>query len=361
MTPVDRTETAARTLESLSTAVLLFDEDLTLRYINPAAETLLEESARRVVGLDMSQLLPDNELLAERMAGALRHNHPFSDREMPIVLAHGRRTVVCCMVTPVADPGRAIELVMEMVPVDRHLRIAREEQLLTQNNATRSLIRGIAHEVKNPLGGLRGAAQLLELEIVDPELKEYTRIIMGEADRLRNLLDRMLGPSLPTGTSEVNVHEALSRVQHLVTAEMPAGITLKSDYDPSLPLVRWNLDQLIQTLLNLVRNAAQALAESGNIVLRTRSFRHFSIGDVAHRLVIRIEVIDDGPGVPADLIDSIFLPMVTGRAEGSGLGLSIAQTLVQRCGGLIECVSEPGNTNFSIYLPIAGSDPDSKD
>jgi two-component system nitrogen regulation sensor histidine kinase GlnL len=346
---------AMRTLEGLSTSVLLFDDELVLHHINPAAEMLLQESARRALGLDVEQLLPGNELLFERMSGALLRNHPISDREMPIRLPAGSRTIVCCMITPVVVPGGSTELIVEMVPVDRHLRIAREEQLLTQNNATRSLFRGIAHEIKNPLGGLRGAAQLLELELDAPDLKVYTHIIMGEADRLRNLLDRMLGPSLPADSSEVNVHEALSRVQYLVEAEMPVGIVLKTDYDPSLPAIHWNLDQLIQALLNLVRNAAQALGETGTITLRTRSFRQFNIGDVAHRLVIRIEVIDNGPGVPPDLLESIFLPMVTGRAEGSGLGLSIAQTLVQRSGGLIECISEPGNTNFSVYLPIADS------
>jgi len=346
-----------RTLESLSTSVLLFDHQLVLRYLNPAAEQLLQESIGRVSGLSLERILPNNPALSKRMHTSRNDNHPFSDREMPLQLPNGQRIVVCCMMTPVQESDHPTELLVEMVPVDRHLRIAREKRLLAQNDATQSLIRGLAHEVKNPLGGLRGAAQLLEQELDDPELREYTNIIIGEADRLRNLLDRLLGPALPTTISEINVHEALSRVQHLVAAEMPDGITLVSDYDPSLPLIHWNLDQLIQTLLNLVRNAAQALGDHGNITLRTRSFRHFNIGEVQHRLVIRIEVIDDGPGVPAELAGSLFLPMVTGRAEGSGLGLSIAQTLVQRHGGLIECTSEPGNTNFSIFLPIpnAGS------
>jgi len=339
-------------LESLGTSVLLFDDALVLRYLNPAAEQLLQESIRHVVGMPIAQLLPENHEFVSRVELAAAQGHPFSDREMRLCLSAGRRIVVCCMVTIAQEAGSAAEIVMEMVSVDRHLRIAGEERLLAQNNATRALIRGIAHEVKNPLGGLRGAAQLLEQELDDAELQEYTNIIIGEADRLRALLDRMLGPSLPTAISEVNVHEALDRVYHLVAVEMPEGITLKSDYDPSLPLIEWNLDQLIQTLLNLVRNAAQSLGDSGTITLRTRSFRHFNIGDVQHRLVIRIEVIDDGPGVPAELSSSLFLPMVTGRAEGSGLGLSIAQTLVQRHGGLIECSSEPGNTNFSVYLPI---------
>lgn len=341
-----------RTLENLSTSVLLFDHKLVLQYLNPAAETLLQESIGRATGTPLTQLLPHNEILIKRMRDALADNHPFSDREMPLQLPGGRRSTVCCMVTPTLLPGDHAELVVEMVPVERHLRIAREERLLTQNNATRSLLRGLAHEVKNPLGGLRGAAQLLEQELDDPGLTEYTKIIIGEADRLRNLLDRMLGPALPTSISAINVHEALVRVQQLVETELPDGVTLRTDYDPSLPTVQWNLDQLIQTLLNLVRNAFQAVGEQGSITLRTRSFRHFSIGDVKHRLVLRIEVIDDGPGVPEELAGSLFLPMVTGRAEGTGLGLSIAQTLVQRHGGLIECNSEPGNTNFSIYLPI---------
>lgn len=347
-----------RTLENLSTSVLLFDQQLVLQYLNPAAEALLEESIGHATGTPLEQLLPGNPTLVKRMRATLADNHPFSDREMPLALPGGRRTTVCCMVTPTLRPDRSPELVIEMVPVDRHIRIVREERLLTQNNATRSLLRGLAHEVKNPLGGLRGAAQLLEQELDNPELQEYTNIIIGEADRLRNLLDRMLGPALPTAISEINIHEALVRVQQLVAAELPDGVALQADYDPSLPGIQWNLDQLIQTLLNLVRNAAQAVGEQGTITLRTRSFRHFSIGEIRHRLVIRIEVIDDGPGIPPELTNSLFLPMVTGRAEGSGLGLSIAQTLVQRHGGLIECTSEPGNTNFSVYLPIPDARPD---
>ena len=348
----NRDQQLTRTLENLSTSVLLFDQQLVLQYLNPAAEILLEESIGRATGTPLEQLLPHNDAMLERMHAALTDNHPFSDREMPLELSGGRRTTVCCMVTPTLLPGGHAELVIELVPVERHLRIAREERLLTQNNATRALLRGLAHEVKNPLGGLRGAAQLLEQELDDPGLREYTNIIIGEADRLRNLLDRMLGPALPTSIAAVNIHEALARVQHLVAAEIPDGVTLQTDYDPSLPTIQWNLDQLIQSLLNLVRNAAQAVGEQGSITLRTRSFRHFSIGEVRHRLVIRIEIIDDGPGVPKELAGSLFLPMVTGRAEGTGLGLSIAQTLVQRHGGLIECNSEPGNTNFSIFLPI---------
>ena len=347
---------ALRTLENLSTAVLLFDDQLLLRELNPAAEHLLQESRQQAIGDGVRDLFPGDTLLADRLRRALDSNHPFSDREMALALPRGRRSVVCCMVTPVVVPGQPSELVVELVPVDRHLRIAREERLLTQNNAAQALLRGLAHEVRNPLGGLRGAAQLLEQELDDEGLKEYTGIIIGEADRLRNLLDRMLAPSRPVPTEAVNVHQALARVKHLVEAEVPPGIGLHTDYDPSLPTVEWNLEQLIQALLNLVRNAAQALGDHGNITLRTRSFLHFNVGNRRHRLVIRIQVIDDGPGIPEDMLPNIFLPMVTGRAEGTGLGLSISQTLVQRNGGLIECNSEPGHTDFSVYLPISNAD-----
>jgi two-component system nitrogen regulation sensor histidine kinase GlnL len=245
---------------------------------------------------------------------------------------------------------------VELLQVDRHLRIAREENLIAQQSTARALVRGLAHEIKNPLGGLRGAAQLLERELPDESLTEYTRIIIDEADRLQLLVDRMLGPNSLPNKRELNVHEVLERVRALVQGELPAAIRIQRDYDPSIPPLQADRDLLIQAVLNIVRNAVQALGESGVITLRTRTQRQFTIGSRRHRLVARLEIVDNGPGIPPELIEQIFYPMVTGRSDGTGLGLSIAQSLVNQHGGLIECASRPGETVFTLLLPLESKD-----
>ncbi|CAK0778520.1 sensory histidine kinase NtrB [Gammaproteobacteria bacterium] len=346
---------APRALDNLSTAVLLFDDQLRLRYLNPAAEMLLAMSKRQALGLPLEDLLPHNRSFCLRLGEVLETGHPFTEREMAVVLSGARSVTVYCMVTPILDGGMSRELLVELVRVDRHLRVLREGALLTQNTATRALVRGLAHEIKNPLGGLRGAAQLLERELSDESLKEYTRIIIGEADRLQDLLNRMLGPNTLPRKRAINIHEVLERVHTLVEAEVSRSIRLHVDYDPSIPLVIADPDQLIQALLNLVRNAAQALEERGNITLRTRIRRQFTIAGQRHRLVLQVDVVDDGPGIPEELVPYIFLPMVTGRAEGVGLGLPIAQSLINQNGGLIECTSQPGETIFSLLLPLSNN------
>jgi len=243
--------------------------------------------------------------------------------------------------------------------VDWRLRINREEHILAQHHTTRALVRNLAHEIKNPLGGLRGAAQLLERELPDPALREYTRIIIGEADRLRGLVDRMLGPNQPRAYDEVSIHEILERVCGLVEAEANSGIRIERDYDPSIPPVWGDADRLIQAVLNVVRNAVQVLDRRGIITLRTRVQRQYTIGSKRHKLVARLDVIDDGPGIPSEWQEQIFYPMISGRPNGTGLGLSIAQNIVNQAqnivnqhGGLIECVSRPGETVFTLLLPL---------
>ena len=254
--------------------------------------------------------------------------------------------------TPLHVNGQLNEILIELQQVDRHLRITKEEQLLAQQNTSRMLVRGLAHEIKNPLGGLRGAAQLLDIELKDPELKEYTQIIIAESDRLQDLMDKMLGPNKPAQKSLLNIHEVLERVRQLVIVEASKCIELQTDYDPSIPDLYADKNQLIQALLNIVRNAVQAIQKEGKILIKTRISRHMTIGRKRYKLAIRIDVIDSGPGIKPELMDQIFYPMITSRAEGTGLGLSIAQSLINQHNGLIECESEPGNTVFSIYLPL---------
>jgi two-component system nitrogen regulation sensor histidine kinase GlnL len=340
-------------LDNLNTAVLLFDDDLRLIYINPAGEVLFDVSARHIIGQRACNLVPcPGQDVEERLRSALVTRHPFTERELNISLSDGRAIRVNCTVLPLHHFDARDEVLVELHQVDQQLRITREEQLLTQHQATQALLRGLAHEIKNPLGGLRGAAQLLEAELPDPGLREYTRIIIDEADRLQTLMNRMLGPNRLPQPRSVNIHYVLEHVRGLLQAESPNGPSIRRDYDPSLPEIRADQDRLIQAMLNISRNAVAAAGPGGILILRTRALRQFTIGNKRHRLVLRVEVEDNGPGVPQELRDRIFFPMVSGHPGGTGLGLPIAQELINQHGGLIECDTRPGQTVFRIYLPL---------
>jgi two-component system nitrogen regulation sensor histidine kinase GlnL len=333
-------------LEALNTAIVLLNASLQLIYLNPAAENLFEVSRRQVLGQYWPQIMQADVTLIERLSDSTKALEPFTERELELHTASDQRMTVDCTVTPYGNG----ELLLEIVRVDRHLRIAHEEYLFAQQHAARALMRGMAHEIKNPLGGLRGAAQLLESELEQDELKEYTQVIIHEADRLRNLVDRMLGPNNVPQNRQINIHQVLEHVRSLVDAEHYPGLVLKREFDPSIPELTADSELLVQAVLNLVRNAAQAGAET--IILRSRVQRQFTIGHTRYKLAIRIDVIDDGPGIPLDMQSKIFYPMVTGRADGTGLGLPIAQSLINQHSGIIEFTSEPGNTIFTIFLPL---------
>ena len=344
-----------RILDNLTTAILLFDDALRIDYINPAGEILFEVSAKHVVRQPLADLLVGETGIVDSLRRSLASGHPYTERELELHLPNNRTITVDMTVTPLYEHTGHKELLLELLRVDRHLRIAREESLIAQNNNTRLLMRGMAHEINNPLGGLRGAAQLLEAELDDGALREYTRVIIGEADRLQSLLARMLGPNAPLARRRLNIHEVVERVRTLIQAEAPHGVTIVRDYDPSIPELSGDADQLIQAVLNITRNALQAVDGKGRITLQTRTQRRFTIGPRMHKLVVKINVIDNGPGVPAEMRENIFYPMVTSRAEGTGLGLPIAQSIVNQHGGLIECSSRPGETLFSIILPLEDS------
>ncbi len=341
-----------RILENLHSAVLLLDSKLHLRFINPAGEMLFAVSAQRFLGHPVNNVLFDADVTLA-LEQVLQTGSPFTERELVLNLGFRHKVTVDLTAIPLYEgSGGQTELLVEMKQVDRQLRITREEGLLAQSNATRALVRGLAHEIKNPLGGLRGAAQLLERELHNEELKEYTNIIISEADRLQSLMNRMLGPSTMPRKRMVNLHEAVERVRQVVGVEISDHIRLTRDYDPSIPDLYADVDQLIQAVMNLVRNAAQALGEEGEIILRTRTLRQYTIGTELHKLVARMDVIDNGPGIPEEMRENLFLPMVTGRADGTGLGLPIAQSLINANGGLIEWESRPGQTTFTVLLPI---------
>lgn len=341
-------------LEGQSTAVLWLDADLCVRYANPAAKSLLQLGSRPYAVDSLAQQLPGNEAFFGILARAASTREIVTLRELDLEvgLAGGRRTIVVdCTVTAVAERAGEVELLIELAALDRHLRISREMLLTDQRHLNRRFARHLAHEIKNPLGSIRGAAQLLERKLKEPALMEYTRLVVSEADRLASLVDSLLGPWQPVERHWLNVHEIVEHVVRLSQAA-GSGIAVARDYDPSLPELLLNRDQIIQALLNLAKNAGEAAGANGRLIFRTRVLRQFTLEGQRHRLAACIEVEDNGPGIPAELQPYLFAPLVSRKPQGSGLGLSIAQELVSRNGGLIEYQSKPGRTVFSVILPV---------
>ena len=339
-------------LENLHTSVLLFDEQMLILYVNHAAEMLFAMSARAMVGRQVEEIMQcESRETIDQLRNVFETGNPYTGREIGIRTPSQRLTVDCTVV-PLDEPDAPRALLVELQQIDRQIRITQEEQLISQQQASQELVRGLAHEIKNPLGGIRGAAQLLELELNEDDLKEYTRVIMKEADRLRNLVNRLLGPNQLPKVEELNIHEVLERVRQLLRVEYGDNLNLHFDYDPSIPPIMGDADQLIQAILNIAANAARELGEDGELTLRTRVLRQFTIGSRRYKHVAEIDIEDNGPGIPPELRETLFLPMVSGSADGAGLGLSIAQSMVARHGGLIEFESEPGRTVFMVYLPV---------
>ncbi len=350
--PMIQTELHQRILDGLSAAVLLLDDKLKLLYANPSAEMLFGMSQRYLQGTPLHELIISCEPINDLIEESISTHHPFSKHEQAVELINGKEAMVDFTVNPLQSAFGEIQILLEVTPIDRLLRISRDDNLVSQQAATQDLLRGLAHEIKNPLGGLRGAAQLLERELNSEEQKEYTRVIIDEADRLQKLVNRLLGPSGMLKATQVNLHQIIEYVRNIVLRNNKTKIKIQRDYDPSIPEIQGDPDLLIQAVLNIVNNAYEALGDSGHIVIRTRVLRKFTIGQKQARLAVKIDVIDDGPGVPEEIKEKIFFPMVTGRAEGTGLGLSITQRLIHQHGGLVECESHPGQTIFSIILPI---------
>ena len=349
------TSPAAQLIDALSTAMLFIDADYRILHINTAAESMLGTSRKKATDKNLFEVFPCCQQIKEQLGKAAGSNLSYTERDMEVMLTSDQKITLDCVITPVLDEQLQTEyLIIELTQVDRRLRISREDHLLSQGEGTRGLLRGVAHEIKNPLGGIRGAAQLLASELPESQYTEYTDVITHEVDRLQNLVDRMLGPRQIPNFQELNVHEVLEKVRRLITTEPGQSAHIICDYDPSLPLLSADSDMLQQAFLNLVQNALQAIQQQTDqtVLLRTRSERQFTIGHQTHRLVLKIDVIDNGPGIPRELQETIFLPMVSSKAEGTGLGLSIAQSLIQHHGGLIEFESRAGHTCFTIYLPV---------
>lgn len=398
-------------LDLLATAIMLVDDRLTVRYANPAAENLFELSSKALVGQTIADIFTDARVLGGAIEYALANNCSYTEHDLELDAAGRNRLHLSCTVSPVemesrregrrgravapapttgrsadVSQGRADSLVvqppvcgeravapapatgrsadvsqglllpllllLEFRPIEQQLRIAREERLLDQSQANRELIRNLAHEIKNPLGGIRGAAQLLDRELDRPNLHEYTQVIMKEADRLQSLMDRLLTPHRLPRPALLNIHEVLERVRSLILAEYPQGVTIQRDYDTSLPLLQGDKEQLIQVVLNIVRNAAQAMSGKGRITLKTRVARQATLARRRYKHALELQISDTGPGIAEELRERIFYPLVSGREGGSGLGLTLAQTFVAQHHGVISFETQPGNTTFTLLLPI---------
>ena len=338
---------------ALATGIVVLDADLCVVYANVAAQDLLAVSVNQARGKPFLSLVLEADSLSPLMRRALDTGETLSEREMPVMTGPlGREArVIDFTMTPLDSEFERKYLLLEISDATQRQRITRENELMARLDSSRQMVRQLAHEIKNPLGGLRGAAQLLERELHE-HLREYTGIIISEADRLTALVDSMIGPARVPQKALINIHEICEHVYRLLRSEARGGVLVERDYDPSLPNAEVDANQIIQALLNIARNALLAVGERGRIVIRTRIAANVNIGTTRHKLAASLLVEDNGPGVPPELADTIFFPLVTGRANGTGLGLAVSQDLVTRHGGLIEFESKPGRTIFTILLPL---------
>jgi two-component system nitrogen regulation sensor histidine kinase GlnL len=345
-----------QSLDLLATMVAVVSGDGTVLFANSALEDALGSSRRTIQGSSFPNCFTQPQVLSNALEGAA--GNEFAALRYDAWLARQNQAEPVPVHVILAQTERSGEFIVEMLPLEAHAKQDREERLLDQAQANKELIRNLAHEIKNPLGGIRGAAQLLEMEIESRDLREYTQVIIHEADRLQTLVDRLLAPHRrPHVVGEVNIHEVCERVRSVILAEFPKGLEVVREYDVSIPEFRGDREQLIQAVLNIAHNACQALAEriaagDARLMFRTRIARQVTFGKQRYRLALELHVIDNGPGVPDSIRDRIFYPLVSGRADGSGLGLTLAQTFVQQHHGLIECDSVPGRTDFKILIPL---------
>ncbi|QSX29909.1 nitrogen regulation protein NR(II) [Shewanella cyperi] len=337
-------------LNHLVTAVLVIDSDLRPCFANAAAEQLLGAGSHRLTEHPLTEHLLSLDVERRLLEDAVRQGQGLTVNTASLVTLDGQQHTVDLTLVPLEQQQLSL---LELRQVDQQRRIHQQLSQDAQQQAAQFLVRNLAHEIKNPLGGLRGAAQLLARELEEPALKEFTALIIEQADRLRSLVDKLLGPQRPTQHSPHNIHQVVQKVLKLVEVTLPRNIRLKRDYDPSIPDINMDPDQLQQALLNIVQNAVQALEErGGEIIIKSRTQHQVTIGTQRFKLVAELSVIDNGPGIPPELMDTLFYPMVTGREQGSGLGLSIAHNIARLHGGRIDCHSAPGHTEFVITLPI---------
>jgi len=336
--------------DNMVTSIVVVDQSFIVKANNLAAEQLFELGAKRMQGSHFASLYKNLSSDITLLQQALETNQGFTDNLATLVCHDLRSITVDVCVTPTLYHDQP-HLLLELRQVDQQQRISTEIQQLTQQQLAKDLVKGLAHEIKNPLGGLRGAAQLLHRQL-DQENQEYTQMIIEQADRLNNLVERLLGPNKHQQHSLHNIHKILETIIKLISFELPESITIERDYDPSIPDVSLDAEQIQQALLNIIQNAIQALKKKGKIKIVTRVSNQVTINGQRYRLALDIKIIDNGPGIPDELRNTLFYPMVTGRAEGTGLGLSITQTLIQQHKGRVDFSSTPGHTEFHVTIPV---------
>jgi two-component system nitrogen regulation sensor histidine kinase GlnL len=353
------TVSALAGLDLLATAIVIVDRELVVRLANPAAENLFELSSKSFVGNTITEIFENDRVLGAAIDYARANNCSYTEHDLKIGVPGHAKLHLSCTLSPVEIENWVAGwqgLLLEFRHIDQQIKIAREERLHDQSQANRELIRNLAHEIKNPLGGIRGAAQLLDHELERPGLHEYTQVIMKEADRLQSLMDRLLTPHRLPQPAPLNIHEVLERVRSLILAEYPRGLVIRRDYDTSVPLLKGDKEQMIQIVLNIARNAAQAMKGQGRLTFTTRIARQVTLARKRYKHALVVQINDTGPGIPEEMRERIFYPLVSGREGGSGLGLTLAQTFVTQHGGTITFESQPGNTTFMLLLPIKNTE-----
>lgn len=343
-----------RILDALQASLVYLDREHHITYINATAEALFENSAGSLIGRPFTSLLSPVEpsAIVDKLS---QDTVALTEHEAVITLANGKCFIADYSIYPCGEQAGDGEVLLEIRTSERQAQFAREEFNQMQQHATQQLARGLAHEINNPLGGIRGAAQLLQRELDRPDWIEYTEVIINEVDRLQNLINNMLGPNNRLQRQLINIYEVLEHIHKIIHAAEPERIEIQRDYDPSIPSLMADRDLLIQAFLNIARNAVQAIDDRGVITFKTRIGRNFTIGQIRHTLVVQVDITDNGRGVTPDLSETIFLPMITDKAEGSGLGLPIAKEIISRHGGTINLQSSAAGTTFSIILPLEQS------
>lgn len=332
------------------TAIVVLDSRLNICYVNPAAEALLVKSFSKLYRLSIEQVFYNTPINQQRLQQLLTTGQEFSDSDVILEFFDHRQITVEITASSVRFE-KSQHILLEFKQIDQQKQISAEAFQQQQWESARDLIRGLAHEIKNPLGGLRGAAQLLELELTH-EQKEYTAMIIEQADRLTNLVDRLLGPNQLPVMERQNIHIVIEKVFQLIQFDNPKNISFKRDYDPSIPELTFDQDKLQQTIFNIVNNAIQVLDKNNTITFKTRAASNKTINGKRIKLCAQISIIDDGPGIPEEIQSTLFYPMVSGRSSGTGLGLSICQTIIHQHNGKLSCNSHPGSTEFTILLPF---------
>jgi two-component system nitrogen regulation sensor histidine kinase GlnL len=355
MTLTDSSKPVKQILDTLNSTIMCLDRNWAISYINITGEELFSSSASSLLGKHFSQLFSQVEpnTITKKLADFGTNSQAVTEHDAEITLANGKSFSADYSFYQMEDPVSINNILVEIKPLDWQSHIATEQFTNLKKQAGLRFAQGMAHEIKNPLGGIRGAAQLLERELTDPQLKQYTEVITNEVDRLTALINNMLGPSNKLEKSSVNIHEVLEHIRRLVLAAELGRTNIKIDYDPSIPELQGDKRQLIQAILNIVQNAVQSIDKDGEITFKTRIGRRFTAGNITHPLVVQVDISDNGNGISSEIQDMIFLPMVTNKPEGSGLGLPIAQEIVSSHGGVVFFKSSRQGTTFSIILPLA--------